>query len=97
MGFDWNDHKFVFRPDGSLRDIYVFKTDVVEWDRLLKFAHFENATFIYDGEKRPVPDSISSITFGECAQLVAFRRGHLKSIATFSLWTRLKWILTRDR
>ncbi|UWP91202.1 hypothetical protein K3X13_08845 [Aliiroseovarius crassostreae] len=77
MEFDWDSHKCIFHPDGSLRDIYVFNTNEDDWDKLLAFAKEEGAVFIVDGDRRPMPDHISMVNFGASAQIVAFRRGAL--------------------
>ena len=39
MTRDWNDIKWFFEPDGSLRDIYVQNVTILDWQNLLDFLN----------------------------------------------------------
>ena len=58
---DWRD---VFHQDGSLRDIYIRGTTLVDWQRFLDFVRTQSgwtASFRWDDQERPMPADASDI------------------------------------
>jgi hypothetical protein len=52
MNREWNDIKWIFEPDGSLRDIYVQDVSLNDWDKLIDFV---NKNFILTfGDKNKI-------------------------------------------
>ncbi len=49
MKRNWNDIKWIFEPDGSLRDIYVQDVSLKEWEELIDFMNSE-FRLSYSGE-----------------------------------------------
>ncbi|AWI26827.1 hypothetical protein [Flavobacterium pallidum] len=41
MTYNWNDIKWIFEPDGALRDIYVTNINVDDWKNLIDFLNNE--------------------------------------------------------
>ncbi|MBC7382103.1 MAG: hypothetical protein H7296_03805, partial [Bacteroidia bacterium] len=39
MTRNWNDIKWIFEPDGSLRDIYVQDVTIFDWEKLIDFLN----------------------------------------------------------
>ena len=39
MTRNWNDIKWIFEPDGSLRDIYVQDVTLSDWEELIDFLN----------------------------------------------------------
>jgi hypothetical protein len=60
---DWETCQADFEWDGSLRDIYVLQTSIVDWDRLLDFLRNSGLPLIYevDGASPPLPTGVASI------------------------------------
>ena len=60
---EWEKCRPDFKPDGSLRDIYVLATSTREWDVALSVVR-DSATslaFSIDGVARPLPPSASEV------------------------------------
>jgi len=51
MKRDWNNIKWIFEPDGALRDIYVQEVSLRDWKNLTDLIN-EKYTVIYEGEKK---------------------------------------------
>jgi hypothetical protein len=74
---DWERCRPDFKPDGSLRDIYVLATTTREWDAVLAIVR-DSATslaFSIDGVARSLPTSASEV-FGvsrDRSALLTFR------------------------
>jgi hypothetical protein len=52
MNREWNDIKWMFEPDGSLRDIYIQDVSLSDWDELIDFLNKNfNLTF---GDKNKI-------------------------------------------
>ena len=48
---NWNKAKWIFKPDGSLKDIYVQDVDSTDWNKLIEFLNSEyNLIFGIDNE-----------------------------------------------
>jgi hypothetical protein len=53
MKRNWDDIQFIFKPDGSLLDIYVQEVSIEDWEKLIDFLN-ENYTLKYgisEGQK----------------------------------------------
>ena len=52
---NWEDIKWIFEPDGSLRDIYVQEVSISDWEKLIDFLN-ENYPLKYGiaGEERSI-------------------------------------------
>lgn len=51
MNKNWNDIKWIFEPDGSLRDIYVQEVSLIDWIQLIDFLN-DSYTLNYDSSNR---------------------------------------------
>ena len=74
---DWERCRPDFKPDGSLRDIYILATTTREWDVALAVVR-ELATslaFSIDGVTRPLPPSASEVfaVSRDCSALLTFK------------------------
>lgn len=60
---EWEEIKTAFDLDGSLRDLYVFETNMVDWQRLVDFVRegAHHYTFRRDGEVCPLPNRVNAI------------------------------------
>lgn len=47
MKQNWNDVKWIFEPDGALRDIYVQEVSINDWEKLIDYLN-ENFQLNYD-------------------------------------------------
>jgi hypothetical protein len=61
--YQWKDKRVEFKPDGSLRDIYVYETNHSRWDCFLKHViyseyHYE---FWHGGSKSTLPNNFLEI------------------------------------
>lgn len=63
MNASWQRIAPDFKPDGSLRDIYVQNASLLDWDRTVAMLHRHYAplTFTRDGEPFAPPDSAAAI------------------------------------
>lgn len=51
-----------FEVDGSLRDIYAFKTTIDDWNRLLSLSSsLGESAYFCDGDEAPLPSNANSI------------------------------------
>ena len=39
MTHNWNSIKWIFEPDGSLRDIYIQDVTIYDWEKLIDFLN----------------------------------------------------------
>jgi hypothetical protein len=60
---DWQLLAPDFRPDGSLRDIYVLGTGLPDWQQVLDMVRrwAPKPTFAIDGEPTPLPERVEEI------------------------------------
>jgi hypothetical protein len=63
QAMDWQQVAPGFEPDGSLRDIYVFKTDLSDWQQVLDaLINWEPSPELwFDGEAANMPDKVEDI------------------------------------
>lgn len=52
---DWEHCKAAFHTDGSLRDIYIKKTTLTDWNRFITFVSAHEHKYSYNGERVPLP------------------------------------------
>ena len=48
---------FLWEPDGSLRDVYVLRTSLADWEVFLAFVSSYPYTHAVDGERCPMPSA----------------------------------------
>ncbi len=55
----WEPYKYAFEPDGMLRDIYVFDTDVRDWQRVIDYMRTSpySLEFAAGDDLHPLPDA----------------------------------------
>lgn len=53
--FCWDECRTAFYVDGSLRDIYVLRTTLADWDKFLQFASTLKALYFHDGILESIP------------------------------------------
>ena len=55
---NWEQYQNEFEWDGSLRDVYIFKTSLDDWQKLLDFIRAGRYTFEYkiDGDAVALPE-----------------------------------------
>src|SRR5690606_15718452 len=41
MNYNWDNINWIFKPDGSLRDIYIQETSLSDWDKLIDILNSE--------------------------------------------------------
>jgi hypothetical protein len=60
---NWEQYQKEFEWDGSLRDIYIFKTSLDDWQKLLDFTRAGRYTFEYkiDGDAVALPERAATI------------------------------------
>ncbi len=51
MGHKWNDIQWIFKPDGSLRDIYVQDITIREWEKLIDHLN-DNFILTFSGKNK---------------------------------------------
>ena len=63
MIVNWEQYQKEFDWDGSLRDIYIFKTRLEDWQMLLDFMRAGRYTFEYrlDGDAVALPERAAII------------------------------------
>ena len=63
----WNEYKFEFEPDGSLRDIYIKGVDLNDWQAFIDFLRGTEATLDYyvEGEPAELPASIAEVVIDQ--------------------------------
>lgn len=54
MTQDWNDIKWIFEPDGSLRDIYVQDVTISDWENLIDFLNLNYDIKFGEDEKNQI-------------------------------------------
>ena len=58
----WGDCAEGFRPDGSLRDVYVHGTSLADWQEVLDLLlSLYPARYLVDGSDRPLPRSAAQV------------------------------------
>jgi hypothetical protein len=60
---DWAKCKEAFSDDGTLRDVYVFDTNIGDWNRMLQLLRSKlfGMTFFLDGDVSTLPAEAGSI------------------------------------
>lgn len=41
MDYNWENINWIFKPDGSLRDIYIQETSLNDWDKVIDILNYE--------------------------------------------------------
>lgn len=41
MNYNWDNINWIFKPDGSLRDIYIQETSLSDWDKVIDILNSE--------------------------------------------------------
>ena len=54
MTRNWNDIKWIFKPDGSLRDIYVQDVTLSDWEKLIDFLNLNYDIKFGEDEKNRI-------------------------------------------
>ena len=54
MTRNWNDIKWIFEPDGSLRDIYVQDVTLSDWEKLIDFLNLNYNIIFGEDEKNQI-------------------------------------------
>lgn len=54
MTRNWNDIKWIFEPDGSLRDIYVQDVTLSDWEKLIDFLNLNYDLKFGENEKNQI-------------------------------------------
>ena len=54
MTRNWNDIKWIFEPDGSLRDIYVQDVTISDWENLIDFLNLNYDIKFGENEKNQI-------------------------------------------
>lgn len=54
MTRNWNDIKWIFEPDGSLRDIYVQDVTISDWENLIDFLNLNYDIKFSEDEKNKI-------------------------------------------
>jgi len=78
---DWSQVRRDFEHDGALRDIYVLRTDLADWDRVLDHLRQSHQPLAYrrDDKPTPLPAQASEILADrEVAKLLSFRVGEVQ-------------------
>ena len=62
----WARCREAFRVDGSLRDLYVFETDLGDWSRFLDLVRSSEweASYVTEVSSQPIPGSADEV-FGD--------------------------------
>lgn len=78
MKKNWDDIKWIFEPDGSLRDIYVQDVSISDWEKLIDLLN-ENYPLRYEiaGEER----STSKIDKDYTVQYLTDKSGEMECIS----------------
>jgi hypothetical protein len=60
---DWTTLQSLFTWDGSYRDLYIFATDIHDWQRLIDGLRTRDMqlTFSLDGVVQPLPPSLQAV------------------------------------
>jgi hypothetical protein len=85
---NWEQYQKEFEWDGSLRDIYIFKTSLDDWQKLLDYIKAGRYTSEYkiDGDAVALPERAATIF--ECKNslnLLSVNAGNLVLNCHFSL------------
>jgi hypothetical protein len=54
MTRNWNDIKWMFEPDGALRDIYIQDVTLSDWEKLIDFLNLNYALRFGEDEKKQI-------------------------------------------
>ncbi|MDR7724199.1 hypothetical protein RIU10_10650 [Riemerella anatipestifer] len=52
MNYIWTDTKWIFEPDGGLRDIYIQDVEIIDWEKLIDLLN-SKYDLTYSGLESP--------------------------------------------
>jgi len=68
MKIDWNKIKWIFKPDGTLRDIYIQEVSLSDWNNLIDLIN-EKYTVKYKGKKKIAKQEVIEYLMDETGEV----------------------------